>query len=96
MGSEMCIRDRYESLPSCSTEDAAVTAAESARDTKESAFYSNLSNFNKKVAAANALRVEREKNFNGRIYAARQGVGELSNEIKRYENLDAYLNQESL
>ena len=86
----------YESLPSCSTEDAAVTAAESARDTKESAFYSNLSNFNKKVAAANALRVEREKNFNGKIYAARQGIGELAREIERYENLDAYLNQESL
>ena len=86
----------YQDLPSCSTEDAAVTAAESARDTKESAFYSNLSNFNKKVAAANALRVEREKNFNGKIYAARQGIGELANEIERYENLDAYLNQESL
>ena len=86
----------YQDLPSCSAEDAAVVAAESARDTKESAFYSNLSNFNKKVAAANALRIEREKNYNGRIFAARQGVGELAREIERYENLDAYLNQESL
>ena len=86
----------YESLPSCSAEDAAVTAAESTRDTTESNFYSNLSTFNKTVDAANALRIEREKNFNGRIYGARQGVGELAREQERYETLDAYFEQESL
>ena len=86
----------YESLPSCSAEDAAVTAAESTRDTTESNFYSNLSTFNKTVDAANALRIEREKNFNGKIYGARQGVGELAREQERYETLDAYFEQESL
>ena len=74
-------------MPSCSAEDAAVTAAESTRDTTESNFYSNLSTFNKTVDAANALRVERDKRLTACdwvVTKATETGGTVSDDWKTY------------
>ena len=85
----------FSSLSSCSTEDAAVTAAENARDAKESAFASDLSNFNDKVTASNALRKERD-NLNSRIWLARSQIGASIEDKERLEALQRHVDNQGL
>ena len=85
----------FSSLSSCSAEDAAVTAAENARDAKESAFASDLSNFNDKVTASNALRKERD-NLNSRIWLARSQIGASIEDKERLEALQRHIDNQGL
>ena len=85
----------FSSLGSCSTEDAAVTAAQNARNTKESAFASDLSNFNNKVTASNALRVERDQ-LNARIFQARTAIGAAVDDKERLEALQRHVEDQGL
>ena len=85
----------FSSLSSCSTEDAAVTAAESARNTAESNFASDLSTFNDKVTASNALRKERD-NLNSRIWLARSQIGASIEDKERLEALQRHVDNQGL
>ncbi len=85
----------FSSLGSCSTEDAAVTAAESARNTAESNFATGLTAFNNKLTATNALRKERDE-LNGRIWMARGQIGASIKEKERLEALKRHVDDEGL
>ena len=82
----------FTSLGSCSTEEAALTAAISARDAAESGFPS--SSFTETLAASTALRGERNKSYELPIHGQRQLIGELSTEKGRYDDLQNYVNTE--
>ena len=85
----------YTNLPSCSSEDTAVTNAINARNTKESAFASDISSFNDKLTASNALRVERDE-LNARIYMARTGIGAAIKDKERLEALQRHIDEQGL
>ena len=85
----------FSSLPSCSTEDAAVTAAESARNTAESNFATGLTEFNDKLTATNALRKERDELY-GRIWMARGQIGASIEEKERLEALKRHVDDQGL
>ena len=85
----------FSSLSSCSTEDAAVTAAESARNTAESNFATDLADFNNKVTASNALRVERDQ-LNARIFQARTAIGAAVDDKQRLEALQRHVEDQGL
>ena len=85
----------FSSLGSCSTEDAAVTAAESARNTAESNFATGLTAFNDKLTATNALRKERDE-LNGRIWMARGQIGASIKDKERLEALQRHIDDQGL
>ena len=85
----------FSSLPSCSTEDAAVTAAEAARNTAESNFATGLTAFNNKLIATNALRKERDELY-GRIWMARGQIGASIEEKERLEALKRHVDDQGL
>ena len=85
----------FSTLSSCSTEDSAVTAAESARNTKETAFNSTLGTFNDKVTAANAVRAERDQ-LNARIWQARSAIGAAIQDKERLEALQRHVDNQGL
>ena len=85
----------FSSLSSCSTEDAAVTAAENARNTAETNFANDLSTFNNKLTASNALRKERD-DLNGRIWMARTQIGASIKEKERLEALKRHVDDQGL
>jgi|7_EtaG_2_1085326.scaffolds.fasta_scaffold05679_2 hypothetical protein len=85
----------FSSLSSCSAEDAAVTAAESARDTAESDFASDVGTFNTKLEAANSLRKERD-GLSSRIWMARTQIGASIKEKERLEALQRHVDAQGL
>ena len=85
----------FSTLSSCSTEDAAVTAAESARNTKEASFNSDVGTFNAKLTATNALRVERDQ-LSARIWQARSQIGAAIEDKERLEALQRHINDQEL
>ena len=87
----------YESTPSCSSQIAnALTDAIADRDAKESALASDLGRFNKRVQAVNALRNERDFNYNARIHTCRSAIGGEIDEKNRLDVLLEYLTQEDI
>ena len=87
----------YESTPSCSSQiDDALTDAIADRDAKEAALASDLGRFNKRVQAVNALRNERDNNYNARIHACRSAIGSEIDEKNRLDVLLEYLTQEEI
>ena len=82
----------FTSLGSCSTEEAALTAAISARDAAESGFPS--SSFTETLAASTALRAERKQSYELPIHGQRHQIGQLSTEKGRYDDLQNYVNTE--
>ena len=85
----------FSTLSSCSTEDAAVTAAESARNTKEASFNSDVGTFNAKLTATNALRVERDQ-LSARIWQARSQIGAAIEDKERLESLQRHIDDQGL
>jgi len=85
----------YNSLPSCSSEDTAVTNAINARNTKESDFAAGLTDFNTKLTASNALRKERDE-FNMRIFQARTTIGASIEDRDRLESLNRTIEAQGL
>lgn len=87
----------YESTPSCSSQTAdALTDAIANRDAKEASLASDLGRFNKRVLAVNALRNERDFNYNARIHTCRSAIGGEIDEKNRLDALLEYLNQEDI
>jgi len=80
----------YTTLSSCTTEEAALTAAINARDAKESEFSSGISTFNTTLNADTAIREERDE-YNLRIWGLRQSIGGEIEEIERYQALNTYI-----
>ena len=85
----------FSSLSSCSAEDAAVTAAESARNTKEGDFNSDVGTFNNKLTATNALRIERDQ-LSARIWQARTQIGAAIEDKERLESLQRHIDDQGL
>ena len=87
----------YESTPSCSSQISnALTDAIADRDAKEAALASDLGRFNKRVLAVNALRNERDFNYNARIFTCRSAIGGEIDEKNRLDALLEYLTQEDI
>ena len=94
---QLSINPLYESAPSCSSQIAdALTDAIADRDAKEAALASDLGRFNKRVQAVNALRNERDNNYNARIHACRSAIGAEIDEKNRLDVLLEYLTQEDI
>jgi hypothetical protein len=93
----IAINPLYEPTPSCSSEiDNALTDAIADRDAKEAALASDLGRFNKRVLAVNALRNERDFNYNARIFTCRSAIGGEIDEKNRLDALLEYLTQEDI
>lgn len=93
----IAINPLYEPTPSCSSEiDNALTDAIADRDAKEAALASDLGRFNKRVQAVNALRNERDNNYNARIHSCRSAIGSEIDEKNRLDALLEYLTQEDI
>jgi len=87
----------YESTPSCSSQISnALADAIADRDAKEAALASDLGRFNKRVLAVNALRNERDFNYNARIHTCRSAIGGEIDEKNRLDALLEYLTQEDI
>ena len=84
----------YNSLSACSTQEAALTAAINARDAKESGFPS--ASFTATVAAATALRAERKKSYELKIWGMRTSIGDMVTEKDRYNTLADYVDTEGV
>lgn len=81
----------FVTLSACPTEEAALTAAISARDTKESEFSSGISTFNNKLNLTNAIR-EDVGELNLRIWAYRMQIGKAQENMVKYGDFSALIN----
>lgn len=87
----------YQSLSSCaSTITDALNSAITIRDNLESELASGIGSFNKRISATNALRKERDDEYNARIYGLRTAIGAQVEELARYNTLVDYIEQEGL
>ena len=84
----------YNNLSSCSTQEAALTAAINARDAKESGFPS--ASFTATLAASTALRAERKESFETQIWGMRTTIGQLVTDKDRYNTLADYVETEGV
>ena len=84
----------FTALGSCSTEEAALTAAINARNAAESGFPSAA--FTAKLAASRALRIERKNKYQLPIHGQRQTIGEFASEKGRYDDLQNYVDAEGV
>ena len=80
----------------CAAEETALTAAIGVRDTKEAEFASGIGTFNTALDAANALRTEKKKSYDLKIWSLRQAIGYEVDEINRYNSLNDYIDTEGL
>jgi hypothetical protein len=79
-----------EALPTCPTQDTAITNASSAANTAESSIASGSSDMNYRLAAATVLREERnEKNI--QIWGLRQLIGKMESEQATYVGVQSYI-----
>lgn len=81
----------FVTLSACPTEEAALAAAISARDTKESEFSSGISTFNNKLNLTNAIR-EDVGELNLRIWAYRMQIGKAQENMVKYGDFSALIN----
>ena len=81
----------FATLAACPTEEAALTTAIAARDAKESEFSSGISTFNAKIDLANAIR-EDVAELNLRIWAYRMQIGEAQENLVKYGEFSALIN----
>ena len=81
----------YQNLSSCSTEEAALTAAIAARDAKEAEFSSGISTFNNKLNLSNSIR-EDVGELNLRIWAYRMQIGKAQENMVKYGNFSTLIN----
>ena len=81
----------YTSLPTCSTEEAALTAAIAARDAKEAEFSSGISTFTSKLNLANSIR-EDVAELNLRIWAYRMQIGKAQENQVKYGEFKGLIN----
>ena len=84
----------YNSLSACSTQEAALTAAINARDAKESGFPS--ASFTATLEASTALRAERKKSYELKIWGMRTSIGDMVTEKDRYNTLADYVDTEGV
>ena len=84
----------FTALGSCSTEEAALTAAINARNAAESGFPSAA--FTAKLSASRALRTERREKYQLPIHGQRQAIGEFASEKGRYDDLQNYVDTEGV
>ena len=84
----------FTALGSCSTEQAALTAAINARNAAESGFPSAA--FTAKLSASRALRTERREKYQLPIHGQRQAIGEFASEKGRYDDLQNYVDTEGV
>jgi len=80
----------YQDLPACSAEEVNLTTKVGIRNSKESAFSSDVGTFNSIVGAGNALRIERNS-YEQQIWGIRMTIGEELRKIDEYESLDNYI-----
>ena len=84
----------YNNLSGCSTQEAALTAAINARDAKESGFPS--ASFTATLEASTALRAERKKSYELKIWGMRTSIGDMVTEKDRYNTLADYVDTEGV
>lgn len=82
----------YATLPACPTEEAALTAAISARDAKEAEFSSGIGTFNSKLNLVNALREDMSE-LNLRIWAYRMQIGQAQVNQTKYNTFSALIDE---
>jgi len=80
----------YQDLPACSAEEANLSSKVGIRNSKESAFSSDVGTFNGIVSAGNALRNERNS-YEQQIWGIRMTIGEELRQISEYDTLDNYI-----
>ena len=80
----------YQDLPACSAEEANLSSKVGIRNSKESAFSSDVGTFNGTVSAGNALRIERNS-YEQQIWGIRMTIGEELRQISEYDSLDNYI-----
>ena len=80
----------YQDLPACSAEEANLSSKVGIRNSKESAFSSDVGTFNGIVSAGNALRIERNS-YEQQIWGIRMTIGEELRQISEYDSLDNYI-----
>ncbi len=80
----------YQDLPACSAEEANLSSKVGIRNSKESAFSSDIGTFNGTVSAGNALRIERNS-YEQQIWGIRMTIGEELRQISEYDSLDNYI-----
>ena len=74
--------------------EAALTAAINARDAKESGFPS--ASFTATLEASTALRAERKKSYELKIWGMRTSIGDMVTEKDRYNTLADYVDTEGV
>ena len=77
-------------MPACSAEEANLSSKVGIRNSKESAFSSDVGTFNGIVSAGNALRIERNS-YEQQIWGIRMTIGEELRQISEYDSLDNYI-----
>lgn len=70
---------KYDSCPSCTTEQNNLTNVSNILSTKEASISAGIGTLNQRLAVANALRVERNR-YTMQIWGARQTLSELQKE----------------
>lgn len=79
-----------EALPTCATQETALTSAISTANAAESAIASGTTNLNYRLAAATALRDERN-DINIQIWGLRQLIGKMESEQATYVGVQSYI-----
>jgi hypothetical protein len=79
-------------LPTCPTEEAALTAAIAARDAKEAEFNSGIGTFNDRLYLTNTLRDDLNE-LNLRIWAYRMQIGRAKANQGKYDTLKGLINE---
>lgn len=82
---------RYVGLSTCPTQEAALSAAITIRDNKESQLTSGISTFNAKLNLTNAIREDLSE-INLRIWAYRMQIGKAKDNLNRYTGFTDLIN----
>lgn len=80
----------YQSSPACPTQETNLTNAINSANTAESNIQSDLSNFNYKIDAVNAIR-DLRTDIQLEIWGNRQAIGGLADDIDKYDTAVEYL-----
>lgn len=80
----------FSSLPTCSTEEAALSAAISAKNNAANSFNAGIATSNLLIDASTLLREERDL-LSLKIWGLRQSIGQEIDNIGRYDRLNSYI-----
>lgn len=80
----------FTNLSSCSTEEAALTAAINTKNAAEAAFNAGIGTFNLLLEGDRAIREERDL-LNLKIWGLRQSIGQVADDIDRLNALATYI-----